>query len=106
MTDAVIGGTPRDKPPTWAVHRRVPADVEVEGEGQLADRLHQCKAPVLLLVGSVPHPSEVTGDQREMLRTRIPKYRTESVRGSGQYIQEEQPAAVLAALARLEQVSR
>jgi pimeloyl-ACP methyl ester carboxylesterase len=75
-------------------------------EGSLADRLHQCKAPVLLLVGSVPHPSEVTGDQRELLKTRIPKYRTESVRGSGQYIQEEQPAAVLAALARLDQVSR
>jgi pimeloyl-ACP methyl ester carboxylesterase len=74
--------------------------------GSLADRLHQCKVPVLLLVGSVPHPSEVTGDQRELLKTRIPKYRTESVRGSGQYIQEEQPAAVLAALARLDQVSR
>jgi pimeloyl-ACP methyl ester carboxylesterase len=74
--------------------------------GSLADRLHQCTVPVLLLVGSVPHPSEVTGDQRELLKTRIPKYRTESVRGSGQYIQEEQPAAVLAALARLDQVSR
>jgi pimeloyl-ACP methyl ester carboxylesterase len=74
--------------------------------GSLADRLHQCKVPVLLLVGSVSHPSEVTGDQRELLKTRIPKYRTESVRGSGQYIQEEQPAAVLAALARLDQVSR
>ena len=71
----------------------------------LADRLHRCGAPVLLLVGSVPHPSEVTSDQRELLRDKLPKFRTESVRGSGQYIQEEQPAAVLAALARLEQVS-
>jgi pimeloyl-ACP methyl ester carboxylesterase len=72
----------------------------------LADRLPRCAVPVLLLVGSVSHPSEVTSDQRELLRTRLPKYRTESVRGSGQYIQEEQPAAVLAALTRLEQVSR
>jgi pimeloyl-ACP methyl ester carboxylesterase len=72
----------------------------------LADRLQQCRAPVLLLVGSVPHPSEVTTDQRALLRARLPKYRTESVRGSGQYIQEEQPSAVLAALAQLEQVSR
>jgi pimeloyl-ACP methyl ester carboxylesterase len=76
-----------------------------EGDS-LAGRLNRCTVPVLLLVGSVPHPSEVTGDQRELLRTRLPKYRTESVRGSGQYIQEEQPTAVLAALARLDRVSR
>jgi hypothetical protein len=31
----------------------------------------------------------------------LPNFGTDSVPGSGQYIQEEQPAAVLAAVARL-----
>jgi pimeloyl-ACP methyl ester carboxylesterase len=76
-----------------------------EGDS-LASRLHQCAAPVRLLVGTVPHPAEVPRDERELLSEKLPNFRTESVRGAGQYIPEEQPAAVLAAVARLDQVSR
>jgi pimeloyl-ACP methyl ester carboxylesterase len=72
----------------------------------LQDRLHQCAVPVRLLVGTVPHPAEVGSEQRELLRRKLPNFRADSVRGSGQYIQEEQPAAVLAAVARLDQASR
>lgn len=72
----------------------------------LADRLHQCAVPVRLLVGTVAHPAEVTHDQRELLSEKLPNFRTDSVSGSGQYIQEEQPAAVLAAVARLDQAAR
>ena len=68
----------------------------------LADRLHQCRVPVRLLVGTKSHPAEVTGEQRELLEDKIRDFETESVRGAGQYIQEEQPGAVLAAVARLE----
>lgn len=67
----------------------------------LADRLHQCAAPVLLLLGTVEHPAEVTSEQQELLQEKLPRFRTERVRGAGQYIQEEQPAVVLAAVARL-----
>jgi pimeloyl-ACP methyl ester carboxylesterase len=67
----------------------------------LADRLHQCAAPVLLLLGTVEHPAEVTSEQQELLQEKLPSFRTERVRGAGQYIQEEQPAVVLAAVARL-----
>lgn len=67
----------------------------------LADRLHQCAVPVRLLVGTVEHPAEVTSDERELLSTRLPDFGADSVAGSGQYIPEEQPAAVLAAVARL-----
>ena len=67
----------------------------------LADRLHECTMPVRLLVGTVPHPAEVTEKQRAMLRATLPDFGTDSVAGSGQYMQEEQPAAVLAAVARL-----
>ncbi|HEX6433417.1 MAG TPA: alpha/beta hydrolase [Gemmatimonadales bacterium] len=68
----------------------------------LADRLHQCAVPVRLLVGTKSHPAEVTDEQRELLEEKIPDFNSESVRGAGQYIHEEQPAVVLAAVAQLE----
>jgi pimeloyl-ACP methyl ester carboxylesterase len=71
----------------------------------LADRLHECAVPVRLLVGTVKHPSEVTADQRAMLTAKLRNFGTDSVPGSGQYIQEEQPTAVLAAVARLNEAS-
>ena len=71
----------------------------------LADRLHECAIPVRLLVGSVKHPAEVPHDQRELLSARLPDFKADSVAGSGQYIQEEQPAAVVEAVARLELAS-
>jgi pimeloyl-ACP methyl ester carboxylesterase len=67
----------------------------------LADRLHQCTAPVLLLVGTVEHSSEVTGEQRELLKAKLPTFNTESVAGAGQFIQEEQPTVVLTAVTQL-----
>jgi pimeloyl-ACP methyl ester carboxylesterase len=76
-----------------------------EGDS-LVGRLHQCAVPVRLLVGTVAHPAEVTHDQRELLSEKLPDFKADSVRGSGQYIQEEQPAAVLAAVARLDQAAR
>jgi hypothetical protein len=71
----------------------------------LAERLHECTVPVRLLVGTVPHPAEVTEEQRTMLHTSLPDFRADSVAGSGQYIQEEQPAVVLAALALLDEAA-
>jgi pimeloyl-ACP methyl ester carboxylesterase len=67
----------------------------------LSDRLHQCTVPVMLLVGEVPHRTEVPGEQRELLRRKVARFTAVSVPGAGQYIQEEQPQAVLAAVERL-----
>lgn len=75
-----------------------------EGES-LAARLHQCAVPVRLLVGTVAHPAEVTKDQRQLLSDKLPDFKADSVRGAGQYIQEEQPAAVVAAVAGLDQAA-
>jgi pimeloyl-ACP methyl ester carboxylesterase len=72
----------------------------------LADRLHQVRVPVLLLLGTVPHPAEVSHDQRQLLRQRLPRYKAQSVPGAGQYIQEEQPSAVLAAVTTLDRAAR
>ncbi|HYC32273.1 MAG TPA: alpha/beta hydrolase [Gemmatimonadales bacterium] len=67
----------------------------------LADRLHEFTGPVRLLVGTVEHPAEVPREQRELLHERLSDFASDSVPGSGQYIHEEQPEAVLAAIARL-----
>jgi pimeloyl-ACP methyl ester carboxylesterase len=75
-------------------------------KSSLAARLHQCEVPVRLLVGTVSHPSEVTRNERELLSEKLPDFKTDSVPGSGQYIHEEQPAAVLAAVGRLDQASQ
>jgi pimeloyl-ACP methyl ester carboxylesterase len=72
----------------------------------LAARLHQCAVPVRLLVGTVPHPAEIGSEQRELLKEKLPNFRSDSVKGSGQYIQEEQPAAVLAAVTKLDRAAK
>ena len=72
-----------------------------EQGSSLADRLGQCKVPVRLLVGSVSHPAEVKREERALLQARLPDFQTRAVKGSGQYIQEEQPAAVVAAVLAL-----
>lgn len=107
VTDAVIrgytGGQTADMNGSIDAFHRMSKSKE---GNSLADRLHQCAVPVRLLVGTVVHPSEVTRDQRVLLSEKLPNFKIESVHGSGQYIQEEQPAVVLAALARLDQASR
>jgi len=77
-----------------------------EQGSSLAERLHQCAVPVRLLVGTVPHPAEVTQAHRELLSANLADFRADSVAGSGQYIQEEQPAVVVAAVTRLDEAAR
>ncbi len=71
----------------------------------LAEQLHQCTMPVRLLVGTVTHPSEVPADQRALLGSKLRNYGIDSVAGSGQFIQEEQPAQVLDAVTKLAQAA-
>lgn len=72
----------------------------------LADRLHECAVPVRLLMGTAPMPAGVTREQEALLSARLPDFRSDSVTGSGQYIHEEQPDAVVEAVGRLDEASR
>jgi pimeloyl-ACP methyl ester carboxylesterase len=74
--------------------------------GSLAGQLHELEQPVRLLVGTVPHPAEVTSDQRELLTKKLPDFKADSVQGSGQYIPEEQPAAVVTAVTQLDEAAQ
>ncbi|MBA3554374.1 MAG: alpha/beta hydrolase [Gemmatimonadales bacterium] len=107
VTDAVIRGYTAGQ--TADMHGSIDAFQRMskaKEEESLADRLHQVVVPVRLLVGTVSHPAEVPQEQRELLGARLPDFRSDSVSGSGQYIQEEQPAAVVAAVTRVDEVSR
>jgi pimeloyl-ACP methyl ester carboxylesterase len=106
VTDAVIrgytAGQTADMGGSIDAYQRMSKAKETDS---LTDRLHECAMPVRLLVGTVSHPAEVTHDQREMLSDQLSNFRADSVSGSGQYIQEEQPHAVLDAVARLSEVA-
>ena len=106
VTDAVIrgytAGQTADMGGSIDAYQRMSKSKETD---TLTNRLHECAMPVRLLVGTVSHPAEVTHDQREMLSDRLPNFRADSVPGSGQYIQEEQPHAVLDAVAKLSEAA-
>jgi pimeloyl-ACP methyl ester carboxylesterase len=67
----------------------------------LTDELHQITGPVRLLLGGVEHPSEIPDEQRELLRDRLTDFAADTVPGSGQFINEEQPKVVVDAVAKL-----
>ena len=106
VTDAVIrgytAGQTADMGGSIDAYQRMSKAKETDS---LTDRLHECAMPVRLLVGTVSHPAEVTHDQREMLSDQLPNFRADSVSGSGQYIQEEQPHAVLDAVTKLSEAA-
>jgi pimeloyl-ACP methyl ester carboxylesterase len=72
----------------------------------LADRLHECAVPVRLLIGTAPIPAGVSREEEALLTARLPNFDSDSVTGSGQYIHEEQPDAVVEAVGRLDEISR
>jgi pimeloyl-ACP methyl ester carboxylesterase len=74
--------------------------------GLLADRLNQCAVPVVLLRGAAPHRVEVPVEQRTLLQQKLRRFWIQDVPGAGQYIQEEQPAVVVAAVKRLDGVAK
>src|SRR6185503_8239704 len=103
VTDAVIRGYTADLGGSIDAFHQMAKSKE---NTSLADRLQHCLAPVVLLVGTVDHPSGVPDEQRQLLRTKLRAFNTETVRGAGQFIQEEQPAVVLSAVTRLNRVAR
>ena len=102
ITDAVIrqytAGQTADLSGSIDAFERMSKSTELE---PLNDRLHQFAGPVRLLVGQVKHPAEVPDAQRELLRDRLRNFAADTVAGSGQYINEEQPGVVVDAVAKL-----
>lgn len=71
----------------------------------LRGRLHEARIPIRLLVGSVEHPAGVKEDGVAQLHESLADFAVDSVAGSGQYVGEERPDAVISAVLRLAQVT-
>jgi pimeloyl-ACP methyl ester carboxylesterase len=78
---------------------------KVNETDSLANRLARCTVPVTLLVGAAPHRLPVLPQDIDLLKQRVRRFSLEPVPGAGQYIQEENPAAVLSALSRLDRAA-
>ena len=107
ITDSVVQGYTAG--PGRDLHRTIDAlrgMARSHEAARLRDHLAEIRVPVRLIVGMVPHGSAITSDEIIELKGSIGDFGVDSIPGSGQFIHEEQPEAVVDALARLEDVSR
>lgn len=74
---------------------------EAQEPWTLASRLSEISCPVLLLLGTAPHNGAVPPEEIALLRDSLPVFAVDSVPGVGHFVFEEQPSAVLEAMARL-----
>lgn len=78
--------------------------VEADEPTQMRPDLAQIRAPVLLLYGPVirnPRNPTIPSEERTTMRAQLPRFEEEVVPGAGQFIQEEQPARVVAAIEKM-----
>ena len=69
---------------------------------KLWPHLADVRCPVRLLVGGAPHDGDVNAEEIRLLQRTVASFALDSVPGAGHFIYEEQPQAVIAALARLQ----
>ena len=98
VVDAYTAGAAADLDATLLAFLRM---AEAREPDRLAPHLGSIRCPVRLLLGTAPHegavpPGDVDALQRGLLRLEV-----DSVPNSGHYIHEEQPEAVVAAVARV-----
>ena len=70
---------------------------------KLAPRLGDIKCPVTLIVGTAQHDGDVPPQEVALMSHAIRSFTVDSEQGAGHYLQEERPAAVVAALEQLDQ---
>jgi pimeloyl-ACP methyl ester carboxylesterase len=103
VLDAYTAGAAADLDGTLKAYLRM---VEAREPERLADRLHELRVPVRLLVGAVPHQGGISGDQVRLLAAELPLFSVDSVPAAGHYLFEEAPGAVIAAVRQVDQSAR
>jgi len=73
---------------------------------KLSPRLGNIACPVMLVVGTAHHDGDVPPEEVALMTHSIPSFEVDSQQGAGHYMQEERPAAVVAAVERLAQRAR
>lgn len=107
ITDSVVRGYTAG--PARDLHRTI--DVlhgmaKAREPALLRDHLAEIHVPVRLMVGTVPHGSAITPDEITELKDAVADFGVDSIPGSGQFIHEEQPDSVVAAVAALDRTAR
>lgn len=69
---------------------------------RLAPKLGDIACPVTLMVGTAHHDGDVPPQEVKLLQQSLLSFAVDSQSGAGHYLQEERPAAVVAALQHLE----
>ncbi len=74
--------------------------------GPLEPYLGHIRCPVRLAVGTAPHSSGISQREIGLLGRTVTSFAIDTVVGAGHYLHEEQPAAVAAAVRRLDATAR
>jgi pimeloyl-ACP methyl ester carboxylesterase len=69
---------------------------------KLAPHLAEIRCPVRLMIGTAKHDGGVGDKEVELLGRSVGSFAVDSVFGAGHFLQEEQPAAIVAALAKVQ----
>jgi len=99
VVDAYTAGAAADLDGTLKAFLRM---AEARERDQLAPHLGAIRCPVRLLLGTAAHEGGVPPGAVDELRAGLPSLAVDSVPGSGHYIYEEQPGAVVLAVERVE----
>lgn len=95
VVDAYTAGAASDLEATLKAFLRMTQAREPE---RLATHLEEIRCPVRLLLGTAPHEGGVPPADVDLLLRGLSSFTIDSVEGSGHYIYEEQPDAVVAAV--------
>ncbi len=99
VTDEVVDGYmsagARDLGGTLTALRRIAAAREPQA---LGPRLADVRCPVRLVVGTAPHEGGISEAEIALLRERLPDLAIDRVDGAGNFVFEEKPEAVVAAV--------
>jgi pimeloyl-ACP methyl ester carboxylesterase len=98
VLDAYTAGAASDLDATLKAFLRMTDAAEPEA---LEPHLREIGCPVRLLLGTARHEGGVPPEDVDVLRRSVRSFIVDSVLGSGHYIYEEQPGAVLAAVAQV-----
>ena len=74
------------------------AMAEAREPEKLVPHLPLIRCPVRLVIGTALHEGGVEPKQVQLLRDRLPDFSIDSIPGAGQYLFEEQPSSVVAAI--------
>jgi pimeloyl-ACP methyl ester carboxylesterase len=103
VTDATVTGytadAARDFDATLRAFKGM-ADAH-EPPGTLASALSDVHCPVVLMLGTAPHSNGIPSSEVALLEDSLPAFVVDSVMGAGHFIFEEQPTAVVEAVAQL-----